>query len=390
LKTYIDKNKSPVIDKIRILHLISSSSFLGAEMVVCELASSLDPCVYNVHVGLIGSPDVVVESFRKVLCGTAASITHFTCGGKISLSAVTEIQKYVENNKINIIHSHGYKSDIFAICAKSFSPSNFVMIATNHNWITSSIKERMYKIIDSIVLSRFDQVIAVSDVLKNEMLSKGIKPERVAVIDNGINVNFEGSSTVRNSIRNELGFSEKHLVIGCVASLTYEKAHVDLIAAFAQLYKTVPESRLVIVGSGFLDNELWSLTATLGLEDSVVFTGYRQDARELYVAFDVFALVSHSEGLPMAMLEAMAASLPVVVSAVGAIPVVINSQDKGLLITPGDISGISDSFIKLARDPALRETLGRNARNEVVTNYSVNRMTRDYEQLYEKVIGRRL
>lgn len=373
--------------KISVLHLISSSAFLGAERVVCELSSCLDPCKFNVHIGLIGSPNMVVEAFEKALCGTSVLVTHFSCSGKISLSAVTEIQKYTDRNNIKIVHSHGYKSDLFALCVKTFSSHNLVMIATNHNWITSSIKERMYRTVDTFVLRRFNQVVAVSDVLRNEMLSKGIRPEKVDVIDNGINVNIKVSPAVHSNVRDELGLSDKHFVIGCVASLTHEKAHVDLITAFAHLVKTFPESRLVIVGSGFLDEELRRLAATLGVVENIVFTGYRHDARELYAAFDVFALVSRSEGLPMAMLEAMSASLPVVVSAVGAIPQVVRSMENGILITPGDIDDIVNYLMKLCQEPLLRESLGRNARSEVVTHYSVNRMARDYEHLYDKVLG---
>lgn len=372
--------------KISVLHLISSSAFLGAERVVCELASCLDPSRFNVHVGLIGSPAIVVELFKKALVGTTAEVAHFTCGGKISLSAVAGIQKYVNSNQIKIVHSHGYKSNLFALCAKALGANKMVTVATNHNWITSSFKERMYKTLDSFVLRKFDQVVAVSDLLRHEMLSTGIKAERVHVIDNGINVNTEQSPLAHKSARDVLGLSDQHFVIGCVASLTHEKAHDDLIRAFARLVKTAPESRLIIVGSGFLDEELRYLVATLGIQENIVFTGYRQDARGLYAAFDVFALVSHSEGLPMAMLEAMAASLPVVVSKVGAIPQVVHAMENGMLITPGDLDGIADCFIKLAQDPVLREALGRNARTEVVANYSVSRMARDYQELYENVL----
>lgn len=373
--------------KISVLHLISSSAFLGAERVVCELAACLDPLIFNLQVGLLGSPQEVVKTFSKALEGTTASVVEFPCDGKISLFSIMKIKKYVDSNNISIVHSHGYKSDIYAMLASLSSSNDVATIATNHNWITSSLKERVYKIIDSLVLRQFNMVVAVSDILKDEIVDKGIKVERANVIANGINVAGDILHDAYKATRIQLGLLDTHFVIGCVASLTHEKAHTDLLQAFALVVKSVPDSRLVIVGSGFLDDDLRSLSFALGIEENVIFTGYRNDARALYIAFDVFALVSHSEGLPMAMLEAMAASLPVVVSAVGAIPKVVTTMENGILITPGDINAIANSIIKLALDPALRESLGSKARSEVVANYSVNRMARDYEQLYEKVLA---
>lgn len=376
--------------KITALHLISSTAFLGAERVVCELAACLNPSRFNVKIGLLGSPPEVVEAFKNALAGTSAEVIEFTCDGKISFFSLISIKRFMEDNKINIVHSHGYKSDFYALLANLLSKNHAVSVATNHNWITSSIKERVYKTIDALTLLKFNAVVAVSNVLKNEIIEKGVKSEKVKVISNGIDINICNSLELRDSTRVDLGLTKSHFVIGCVASLTHEKAHSDLLQAFAVVVKTIPESRLVIVGSGILLEELRALATTLGIKEYVVFAGYRKDARALYIVFDVFALVSLTEGLPMAMLEAMATSLPVVVSAVGAIPQVITSMENGILTKPGDIDAIAKSFIKLALDTELRKSLGCNARRDVVENYSVSRMARDYETLYDKVMESRV
>jgi glycosyltransferase involved in cell wall biosynthesis len=218
------------------------------------------------------------------------------------------------------------------------------------------------------------------------MSSAGVCPDRIKLIMNGVSFADPPNSIQSSTVRRTLGVSDGSYVIGCVASLIPVKAHTDLLNAFARLIKIIPDSLLLLVGDGPLRSDLELMAQNLGLQDTVKFLGYRSDARELYSAFDVFALISHSEGLPMAMLEAMAAALPVVVSAVGAIPAVITPMKNGLLTTPGDIDGIANILICLGNQHELRKMLGKCAYNDVVSQYSVQRMARDYEQVYQEVL----
>lgn len=374
--------------KIAVLHLISSAAFLGAERVVCELASSADPDHFHVQVGILGSPVAVYNAFKAALEGTAAELVYLPCEGKLSISTIKAIQKHIQRYKTDILHAHGYKSDLYGFLAVKFARSGTRLIATNHTWKLRTFFERFYKLIDKTILQSFNSIVAVSDEVKEEMIRLGIDGKRISFIFNGVSVDgYETQNRV--AIRQSFAIADNELVVGCVASLTEEKAHADLIRAFAILHSKHPNSRLVLVGDGPERANLVSLSEDLGVSDSVYFTGQRQDVKSLYVAFDLFALVSYAEGLPMAMLEAMAASLPIVVSAVGAIPQVVTSMKNGILITPGDIDTIANAFIKLLQEPALRESLGRNARNELVANYSVSRMTSDYQQLYQRVLESR-
>ncbi|MBV5341859.1 MAG: glycosyltransferase [Deltaproteobacteria bacterium] len=372
--------------KISVLHLISSAAFLGAERVVCELASNIDPDHYYVQVGILGSSDAVFNSFKASLDGSAAELVYVPCEGKLSITTIKAIQNHIRHHNTDILHAHGYKSDLYGFLAVKLARSGTRLVATNHTWKLRTFLERLYKLIDKTILHSFNSIVAVSDEVKAEMIKLGIDGSLISIIYNGVSVSGYDVKS-RTATRQGLGLAEHELVIGCVASLTEEKAHADLIRSFAILHNTHPHVRLVLVGDGPEFANLVSMSEQLGVRENICFTGQRQDVKSLYVAFDLFALVSYAEGLPMAMLEAMAASLPVVVSAVGAIPQVVTSMVNGILITPGDIDTIANSFIKLLQEPALRELLGRNARSELVANYSVSRMSRDYEQLYAKVMA---
>ena len=369
-----------------ILQLISSTSFLGAERVLCELSSHLDPACFICTVGLIGTEDHVVDVFRHAFVDGDVSVVHFPCSGKFSWKTVTAIADFVKEQQIDIIHSHGYKSDFYAFIARFFKRSVRI-VATNHNWITNSHAEKIYRHIDLHLLKRFCNVIAVSESLALEMVEENICPERIRLIMNGISVTEPPTGPESSKFRIKHGISNSCYVVGCVASLIPVKAHSDLLMAFSRLVNSKHDSLLILVGDGPERGHLEKQAANLGIKDKVFFLGYRQDARELITAFDVFALVSHSEGLPMAMLEAMAASKAVIVSAVGAIPTVITPKENGLLITPGDIEGIATALIQYSNQKEYRHKLGQNARNTVASQYSVERMTLDYERVYKEALA---
>lgn len=370
--------------KIKVLHLISSSSFLGAERVVCELARHTNTCSFICVVGLLGTPKSVVSEFKEQLNSYNIQVVRFCCDCKLSIKSIREIAVFAKNNSVDIIHSHGYKTNIYSILSRMYL-NNTKAITTNHNWISNTIKEKIYKYIDIKILKKYTYIVAVSQELKDKMVSCGIESSKVNVLLNGIFINYNDNDYYYE--KKKIGISANCFVIGCVASLIPVKAHIDLLRAFAMLLNTIPNSRLVLVGDGPLYDYLNTISKQIGIESNVTFLGYRNDAIKLLHTFDVFSLVSHSEGLPMAMLEAMAASLPVVVSSVGAIPQVITHMKNGILVTPGNITEIFNAFVTLADDPDLRKNLGCNARKQVVANYSVERMVKDYEELYDKVLG---
>jgi glycosyltransferase involved in cell wall biosynthesis len=370
---------------VSVLHLISSTSFFGAENVVCELAKNVDPSRFKCTVGLLGSPKSVADLFGKSLARSNAAVVGFPCHSRFSWTAVKRLAHFLKHNHIDLIHSHGYKSNFYSLVATRLT-RNVRAIATNHNWIVSSKKETIYRSIDIWVLKRLSRVVAVSEDIRNEMLREGISPNLIRVIPNGISCDDAAPDEMRLAIRKEFGIPDSCFVVGCVASLTPEKAHQDLLRAFSQLIAKVPDSMLLLVGDGPLHSDLVTTAKSLGIHDRVKFLGYRSDVRELYSAFDAFALVSHTEGLPMSLLEAMAASLSVVVSRVGAIPKIVTPMKSGILITPGDLDGIMNALHHLAGEREVRKMLGRNARDEVVRHYSVKRMASDYERLYGEAL----
>jgi len=371
--------------KIKVMHLISSSAFFGAERVVAELSKYSSQCGVKTVIGVLVQDQALIDLFRQAVSNPDVKIISFDGSSSLSWKVIKKIICAIKKYQINIIHSHGYKSDMYAFFVRKNFKARVSLIATNHNWIGMTAKELMYQFLDSQVLRRFDFVIAVSRDVREQMVCKGVKQERIDVIGNGIDIEDPDFDSFSLGARKKLGLGQDVYLIGCVARFTPEKAHIDLIHAFSEINKKDMNVRLVLIGDGPERRTLENECRKLGLADKVVFTGNRSDVRSLYVAFDAFTLVSKNEGLPMVLLEAMASALPVVVTKVGAIPTVIEHDVNGIIVLPSHPKEIANALLKCKSNSDFAKEIGTRARETVISDYSSKKMAQKYEVIYRHV-----
>ena len=207
----------------------------------------------------------------------------------------------------------------------------------------------------------------------------GIHGRKVVTIGNGIEVDrFQGCRDVRAS----LGIDPSCPVVGMVARLEAPKNHPLLLRAFRRVMGQFPEARLLLVGDGSRREELEGLAMSLGIRDRTLFVGARRDIPELLASMDVVALISDREGLPMAILEAMAAGHPVVATDVGGIGTVVRQHETGLLVPAGDEAGLTASLAGLIGDRDLARRMGENGRALIKERHAFNRVIAQYLSLY--------
>lgn len=373
--------------KRSILHLISSSSFLGAERVITELCRYGDSNFFSIHVIVLSSDKNLEGIFRNAIGHLGVPVSLLPCDKPFDIATISKIGKYVGANNIVLIHSHGYKADFYSYFISMFKNKNLLLFSTVHTWKLNTFSERMYKIIDKLILRKFGHVVTVSLELCEELDRSGFNNEMVDYIPNGVDVDSFVNVSNHKNPRSDFGVRSTDFVVGCVASLTSEKAQEYLIEAASLLLPEFPELRVVLIGDGGRRSYLENYAGALHVSDFIIFTGYRNDVRELYAGLDVFALVSKYEGLPMALLEAMAAGVPVVASAVGAIPDVVGDNEFGLLVRSGSAADIVDSVRSLITDNSLRNKLSLKGRSRVEEKFSSKKMCRAYECLYKKLIN---
>lgn len=369
---------------MRVFHVISSNGVYGAENAVLQLVGGLSRMGCRAHLGVLCRPENT-DTFRRRFHELNVSVEtdFFTCSGKMDYSSLRSLYAFIRGHEFDIVHTHNYKSDFYGFLLNSVLPSG--LVATCHNWPGKTRKMRMYERVDKMLLKKFDALVAVSEKLRQELITGGIDEGRVRVINNGIDLGSVAPANEPRFVRTALGIRPEEKVITVVGRLSEEKGHEQLIQAFSEVCRLRKEIRLLIVGDGPLRDRLSARVRETGTEDKVVFAGLRRDIPDILAATDIFVLPSLEEGLPMALLEAMAASRPVIATRVGAVPAVVEQAMSGLLVEPGDAAGLRENMLFMLTRPDIAAAMGKNAQSRVEKKYSSANMAAEYLKLYEKV-----
>lgn len=368
---------------MRILNLISSVGLFGAERVAIELSKSLKKTYHCEPIlGVIRNIYNPHEEILEEAKSNDILYTVFSCRSQLDLKLAFSIREFIKKNRVDIIHCHGYKSNFYGLLA---SKGQVPSVTTNHNWLTAHWRLKTYCILDSLWIRFFDRIVAVSNEVKRDMLRYKIPEDKIRVIDNGIALErFEKLAETKN-MKNQLGFEEKIRIIGTIGNLGTEKGHIYLLEAAKQILDVVKDLKFLIIGDGRLRKQLEEKSEELGIKKHVIFTGQRKDIPELLMAMDIFVLPSIKEGLPIALLEAMAAKRPVIATRVGAIPKVIENKNTGILVEPKDVTGLRDAIMNLLNDPGRMNLFAREGFNRVCINFSSDEMGKNYLKLYNEL-----
>jgi len=222
-------------------------------------------------------------------------------------------------------------------------------------------------------------MIAVSAAVRDDIISNNFKSfaAKVVTIYNGIDVQlFIHSNLTPETAKTRIGLPDKKVfVYGTVGRLVETKGQSILLQAFAQISEECPQSWLVLAGGGRLESELRRLAAELGIQESVIFLGHRHDILEVLKAYDVFVLPSVAEGLPGALLEAMATGLPVIASRVGGVPEILNIPELGTMVSPRSVDDLASAMKALYKTPdEKRDEIGKALRERVLEEFSKEKM----------------
>ncbi len=297
-----------------------------------------------------------------------------------------QVRELVRRRRIDIVHSHEYKTNLLALLLSKAEP--VVALATAHGWVGRHPRERfVYYPADRLVLSHFARVIAVSSDIRDRLVGAGADPERVTVLLNGIDPGaFRRDRAKEAAVRASLGLAPSDTVIGSVGRLEAEKNYDGLIYAFARLPRAWP-LRLVIAGDGSWRPWLERQIEELGLGGRVRLLGHVSDVASLHHAFDLFVQASHAEGTPNAVLEAMALETPVVATTVGGTADLIRNDIDGLLVPAGDIEALTGAMCAALADRAAAARRAASARARVEGDFSFESRVRQVEAIYEDLMA---
>jgi|SRR5579863_380529 len=301
------------------------------------------------------------------------------------------VHRILKSTHFDLVHTNGYFADIIGIpvARKLGIPS----ISTCHGFISTDRKLRIYNKLDKRVLRFSNRIIAVSPAIREDLSHDGIAESRVVVIQNAV-AGYPGRWTcgqMRSTRRVSLGFSEHDYVVGFTGRLSPEKGLRFLVQAISLLVRSAASTKLVLIGEGPEHPALRTFAEEKGLKEKVIFAGFQHDAESWLPCFDVFALPSLTEGTPMALLEAMSCGIPVVASAVGGIPSIIDPGVNGLLVPPGNPDALRDALYNLYMDRPLRRSLAEEGKKTIEVKFSIQDWIGRIENEYLDVLkGRAL
>jgi glycosyltransferase involved in cell wall biosynthesis len=311
--------------------------------------------------------------------------------GKFDWRVIRAIRDIVVRHDINLIHSHDYKSDLFAYLVRRWLwPRRIALLSTAHAWVMLGARGELYRRLDLALMRRFDHLIAVSHATKDEMTAAGLSPASISVIHNAIDTEVWSPLRATGNLRAEWGMDKTSPVIGYVGRIMPEKDLETWLRAAALVAEKYPRARFVLVGDG-RDGEtlhqLQKLVAMLGIAERVIFPGYRQHLWPVYATFDLFVLSSRREGLPNCLLEAMAMALPVVTTDTAGAKELVLDGESGFVLPQGDVHGLALAIMALMDDHQLRRRMGQAGRGRVEREFSFARRLQRIESLYEHVLG---
>jgi glycosyltransferase involved in cell wall biosynthesis len=366
-----------------VLQLISSTGLYGAERVLLELAGYWRELGWTSIVGVFRAagaptPAVAAEAQRRGL-----DTVLLPARGLLDSATLRRLRLLVEERGVDLVHSHGYKTDVYA--ALGALPSRVRRVATCHTWYSRSWKLLLYELADKVALHAFDHVVVVSPQLVHEVLAAGVARERCTLIENGVSVPPTPPPELVRGLRSSFGVAGAERLLLRVGRLDADKGNDTLLRAIAELLPRQP-LKLVLAGDGPDRAQLEGLARELGVAAQVVFAGYRDDVPALLAACDLFAICSPKEGLPLVLLEAMAARKPIVSTAVGAIPQVIEDGVHGLLVAPGDPPALAAAIGSALASPARMAALAAAAHERFAERHSQRAMGERYRALFSRLL----
>ncbi|MCS7306912.1 MAG: glycosyltransferase [Thermoguttaceae bacterium] len=370
-------------DRPTVCQLLHSLQIGGAEVLAADLARGLADRYRFIFICLdnLGrlAERLQTEGFPVVCLGRRPGFDG---------ACIFRLARLWREYEVDVVHAHQYTPFFYAACARAWRGRPPILFTEHGRWYPDYPRRRRI-LFNRLVLRGRDRVTAVGQAVREALVrNEGLPRHRIRVIYNGVDVGrFAPRPERRLPVREALGLTPTDFVIIQVARLDYLKDHITAVRTMARLVRQVPEARLLLVGQGPKRPLIQAEIQAQGLEGVVHLLGEREDVPQLLWAADVAMLTSISEGIPVTLIEAMAAELPVVATKVGGVPEVVLHEQTGLLGPVGDDEQLAQYLIRLATDRSLRCRLGQAGRRRAEEIFAQPLMHQQYAECFDEMLS---
>jgi L-malate glycosyltransferase len=361
---------------VKTLHIDTGREWRGGQQQVLYLLDGLrERGVETVLATQPGSP----------LYKRAKQHTHRTVElnmrGEFDYFCARHLAKIAEEEKCTVVHAHTAHAHTLAMLG-SLHKTQRLVVSRRVDFVPRGgyVNRKKY-------LAENLTYLCVSDHISGILHDFGVPADRVCTVHSGVSSARidDADRSASDMLRGDFGIKEGDYLIGSVAHFSEHKGHRYLIDAMPEILGKVERARLLLLGSGELEPQCRQQTSELGLEDKIIFAGFRKNIPEFMHTFNLFVLASKTEGLGTSLLDAMAARLPIVATSTGGIPEAVKDGINGFLVPPTESTTLANAIVSLAKDQELSRKFGEQGREILERDFSVDRMVDQTHEIYKKL-----
>jgi glycosyltransferase involved in cell wall biosynthesis len=370
-------------DRMRLVHLTSSIFYGGPERQMLGMADALPPGHDVTFVSF--AEDGRCEPFLAEARNRGYAAIRLNYDTPRLLAAARELSAHLREIRPDVVLCHTYKANLVGrpVCRTV----GVRVVAVSRAWTGEDFKVRMYDRLDRYLLKRFDRVVAVSEGQAEQVRATGVPERKLRVIRNSARVDaFAQPDPAGRADLEALVPTPGERIVVSAGRLSPDKGFDVLIRAAAVVCTVDPGARFVVFGDGVLREELPKQASAAGLSEKMAFAGFRTDLDRLMPHADVFVLPSFNEGLPNVILEASAAGVPVVATAVSGTPEAILDGQTGHLVAAGDAATMANRLLRLLGDVGIRRRMGRAGRTFVAGRFTFTAQAQSYLNLFSELL----
>ncbi|MCX5667902.1 MAG: glycosyltransferase family 4 protein [Candidatus Omnitrophica bacterium] len=383
--------------KIKIAQVITRLDWSGAPDIVEIICGHLDPAIYDVTLiyGPTIHPSGKTEEFLKIFGGKAAVIPYLKRDMSLleDLAALVRLYIIFRREKFDIIHTHTAKAGFIGrIAARLAGTPAVIHTPHGHDFYGyfGSLGSRLVIMLERIAALFADKIVVLTAIEKMDMLKYHIcAPGKIEVFHSGMDFSgFEKTGVDVVKSKSEFSIGPGDYVVGMVGRLESVKGFEYFVDSAKIVISSIPNTKFLIVGDGSLRPSLEERSRRLGIEDKVIFTGWREDMPQIISILDVLVLASLNEAVGRVLLEAGVAGKPTVATAVGGIPEIVKDGETGILVPPGDPEGIAGAVAGLLKDARKRHAMGCAAKEWIKSNFNEEKMVSEIDNIYKELAKR--
>jgi len=365
----------------KILYIHHTFRNQSGSVLLWNIAKRINRKKYKIFAACLREGGPYEDKLRNI----GVTVKNFDLKTLLDLRIIPRLVRYIKQNNIDIVETAVFPSDVYGRVSARLANVP-VIISTMHR-VEDHKQETIYRFlpfVDMLTMALTTRIIAVSGAVKNYLIRRHkIRPEKISVIYNGIDVNKYKSHTNITEFKKQFNLEPSIPIVAFIGRLVKVKGVSYFLEATASVLRSGKKAQFLVVGDGPLKQSLVKQTQKLGIEQHVFFIGFRKDIPKILSLIDILVVPSLWEGLPLTILETMSAGKPIIAARVGGIPEAIKNGETGILVPPKNPEALSGAINDLLAAPKKRKEMGEKAKQRALQLFDVERMVKEYENLYD-------